>query len=257
MKVYWDIKAERHIPGDFDGGQKWSSGWHHFEPEDYFGSTMKDKQPPWYRDLAQYEGGITNKWEYFKEYWDKIIHSPGATSFKTAKTCPAFINFFKQTIAFKTPADIFIEIYYDEEIKDWAFKWKTTDNFWTLSGHTDGQIGSLSEGSMVLKFSHECMWMADQDCQFQYVDPFIANMVHYRVCPGTIRLKKGSIGSFNMPVFFAKKADKFVIPAGSIIAYLQFDKPIKRFIRKDMTPQLKESWHKIFVRGDHSEHINK
>lgn len=256
MKIYWDIKAERHRPNDMDG-PIWQEGYYHFEPNDYFGVEYKERQPKWYRDLTPWEGGFRRQIDFVKEYWERIMESRSATSFKTAKTCPAFINFFKQSIALKTPADIFIEIYQNKETQEWEFKWKTTDNFWTLSGHADAQVGAISQGSMVLKFSHELMWMADQDCQFQYVDPFIQNMVHYRVCPGIIHLKKGSIGSFNMPVFFAKTEGKYLIPQGSTIAYVQFDKPVRKMIHKDMTKQLKTAWYKIFTKGDHSEHIGK
>lgn len=256
MKVYWDLKSERFTPGDRPP-QQWEEGDYHFEPKDYFGSGAGEKMPGWYKSLTPWEGGFKNKLEFIKEKWDDIMNSGGATSFKTAKTCPAFINFFKQTISLKTPADIFIEVYQNKKTGDWEFKWKTTDNFWTLSAHSNGQVGTMSEHSMVIKFSHEVMWKADQDCQFQYVDPFIQNMVHYRVCPGVIHLKKGSMASFNMPVFFARKADKYLIPAGSTIAYVQFDKPIRRFIRANMLNDLKKAWYKIFTIGDHSEHISK
>ena len=185
------------------------------------------------------------------------MEAPPASSHKTAKSCPAFINFFKQTVALKTPSDIFIEVYEDKENNDFGIKWKTTDNFWTVSMHSNEQIGELSNHSLVVKFSHDCMWTASEDCQFQYVDPFIQNMVHYRVCPGIIHLKKGSMGSFNMPTFFAKRADKYYIPAGTTIGYVQFDKPIHKFIKKNMPDTLKKAWYKIFVIGDHNEHIGK
>ena len=256
MKLYWDLKTDRHIPSDADG-PTWEEGYYHFEPKDYFGSGMADKVPRWYQDLTPWEGGFKRQIDFIKEQWERIITSSSATSFKTAKTCPAFINFFKQSIALKTPADIFIETFQDEETKEWKYRWKTTDNYWTITGHADAQVGGLADHSMVLKFSHELMWMADEDCQFQYVDPFITNMVHYRVCPGVIHLKKGSIGSFNMPVFFARKADKYLIPAGTTIAYVQFNKKINRMIRKNMMKELKKGWHKIFVIGDHSEHVGK
>lgn len=255
MKLYYDIKGERQTDTDMMG-PVFKDGYFHFEPDDYFGVSMKHKQPPWWKKLTPFEGGFKNQIDFVKEFWERIIDSESATSFKTAKSCPAFINFFKQTIELKTPADIFIEINHDPK-DGWGFKWRTTDNFWTLSGHSDAQVGDLAEHSMVIKFSHELMWKADQDCQFQYIDPFIKNMVHYRVCPGIIHLKKGSMGSFNMPVFFAKKEDKYMIPAGTTIAYVQFDKPIHKMIRTDMTKDLKHAWYKIFVKGDHSEHIGR
>lgn len=256
MKLYYDIKTERHIPRDMDG-PAWEEGYYHFEPDDYIGHGFADKAPKWYRDLTPFEDGIKHKIEFIKKHWGRIINSSSATSFKTAKTCPAFINFFKQSIAMKTPADIFIEIFKDEKTGDIQWQWKTTDNFWTISGHDDAQIGDMSENSLVLKFSHEIMWMADEDCQFQYVEPFITNMVHYRVCPGVIHLKKGSMGSFNMPVFFSRTPGQYYIPAGTTIAYIQFNKPIKKLIRKNMMNDLKKSWYKIFVIGDHNEHIGK
>lgn len=256
MKLWWDLKSSRLQKDTF---YKWADdGIHHFEPDDYFGTKAKTKQPKWWRDLSMFEGGIKTKAEFIAKEWEKIMGGDPTNSGRTAKACPAFINFFKQSIALKTPSDIYIDVFKNAANEDrFEFTWKTADNFWDISMHSEEQLGDKSDESIVLKFSHDVCWRADQDCQFQYVDPFIDNMVHYRVCPGIIRLKKGDIGSFNMPVFFAKREEKYWIPAGTTIGYLQFDKPIRSWVRKDLTKEMKSKFYRTFIKGDHSDYINK
>lgn len=231
---------------------------HHFEFDDFIGTTAKTKQPKWYQDISFWRGGYKSFRELVAFNFDSVWGND--KSFKTVKGCPAYINFFKQSFALKTPCDIFIKVYQstnaDTDKKEWYWEWTTPSSDIIIDDHPEWQIGPrLAEDNIAIKFSWNYVFVADRDTQFQYVDPYIANKVHYRVSPGVVSLKKNSLGAINMVTFFEKKEEEYWIPAGSTLGYVQFDKPIKSFKRADLSKQLNRKNYLTFEKGDHNEYL--
>lgn len=247
MKVEWDTVGPR--------------DQNHFEFQDYIGTTAKTVQPTWYQKLSYWINDRKSWREVVARDFDDLFkHRGQAVSYKTVKGCPAYINFFKQSFALKTPCDIFMKVYQskNEEGKiNWYYEWSTDGRDWDITEHSPKQLGKIGDDNLAIKFSLNFSFRCDEDTQFQYVDPYIANKVHYRVSPGVVSLKKGSPGQINMVTFFEKKEEEYWIPAGSTLGYVQFDKVIKKFVRGDLTNANKRKKYFTFEKGDHNEYLAK
>lgn len=246
MKLYYDLTKS-------DMDERWSDN-RHFEFEDYIGTTAKTKQPKWFQELYQYVYNNRNKKELIKNNFSFIFD--GGPSYKTAKSCPAFINFFKHSLALKTPSDIFIKINKDYD-GTYSYAWKTNDPFWKISIHPNIQIGSLKDRCMVLKFSNAFYWTCSEHTQFQYLDPYMHNEIPYRVFPGNVVQGKGTVGSVNMPVMFPTREAEYVIESGTVLGYLYFDKPIKSITRKNLEKEWRIKEHKVHVKQDLKELLSR
>lgn len=244
MKLYWDTLENRE---------------NHFEFNDYVGTTAKTKQPKWYQNIPYWREGRKSWREVIALDFDKLWGTDA--SHKTVKGCPAYINFFRQSIALKTPCDMFFKVYQstnaDTEKKEWYWEYTSDGRSWRMDSHPDWQGGGLADRDLMIKMSMNFTFTASEDTQFQYVDPYIANPVHYRVSPGVVRLPKGSSGSINMITFFPKQNQDYWIPAGSTLGYVQFDKVIHSVQRKDLTKEIKRKSYLTFEKGDHSEYLTK
>jgi hypothetical protein len=228
-----------------------------FKFEDYIGTTAKTKQPTWYRDLSMFLFGKKNKKEYLKEYFDNVVFSGWGTSHKTAKACPAFINFFRQSLAFKTTADIYIKVQELDNGKTYDINWLVRDPFWSLHLHSLNQVGSLGDRCIVIKFSAPFSWINTEDTQYQYVDPYIANDVPYRMVPGPVTQPKGTINKLNAPVLLPAKSGEYVIPGGTTLLYLQFDRGIRSVKNKDLKDNVIEYNNDILVKDNLKSMIGK
>ena len=227
----------------------------HFEEKDYIKTKASNKQPPWFQRLSVFLFNSNS----LKEAAFKLINM-GVNqlhTLKTAKGCPAFINLFTQSVAITTAADIFIKVCKDNETGLYTSVSMSTDQTLKVGQHADEQIGDLGKRVVILKFSLPIAWVTDEDCQFQYTDPHIYNDVPYKVCPGIITQKKGTVSYFNMPVFFHKIDAEYYIKAGTVIGYLQFDKPVKSFFRKDLSELSNKEIYKKHVLGNIKHLIGK
>lgn len=215
-----------------------------FEAEDYLSTTAKTKQPTWFQGITQFIEGCNNKKQLLDTCFDKVMGYEPGSNLKTAKACPAFINLFRQSIGLKTTADIYISI------KEDTAKWVVHDPFWNMNSHTPNQIGILIDRYWVLKFSSCFTWITSEDTSYQYTDPSIINDVPYRVIPGSIVQPKGKGSQFHMPVLFSREPRDYVIPKGTTIAYLTFDRPIRTVKRTDLSKQVKEYIYQTVVKND-------
>lgn len=244
MKLYWD--------------NIWNNN-EHFEFDDYIGSRAKNL-PQWWKRLSMYAHDSKSMKELLVKDFDYFFKGGNNTP-KSAKGCPAFINLWKQSFALKTPSDLFIKIYesFDEnkKKKEWFWEWSGASPMIDISGHSDWQGGDLAKDNLILKMSWSFAFQATEHTQFQYVDPYIANPIHYRVVPGVIDLKKNSIACMNMVTLWPKKQEEYWIPAGSTLGYVQLTKPIKSFHKKDLQKELKVKNYHTHVKGDQSEYIAK
>lgn len=217
-----------------------------FVLEDYIGTTAKTKQPNWFQDLKLFIYDCANKKEFIKNNFNLLVGTGRDVNFKTAKGCPAFINFFKQSMALKTTADIYISVHSHEGL--YSYRWVVKDPFWGIEEHAAEQVGSLSDRAIVLKLFSPLAWTCSEDTQYQFIDPFIKNDVPYRVCPGNVVQKKGAVARVNMPVFLPKKDAEYVIEAGSTLGYLHFDKPIRSIKRKDLSDEVKTYDYEVLLK---------
>ena len=249
MKVYYDLLNREKNNVD------WSNAAH-FEFEDYIGTTAKTKQPTWFQELTQFVNNCKNKNEFLKEHFSWVLSAGPEANFKTAKSCPAFINLFKQSLALKTAADIYIKITRDAS-GDFSYFWNTRDDFWMIDSHSPLQSGSISERCVILKFNSAIFWAPSQDTQYQYLDAYMHNEIPYRVFPGSVVQKKNTVSSVNMPVMFPAKEAEYIIEAGTTLGYLYFDKPIKKVERKDMKEEYNRNQHKAYVKQDLKDLMSK
>lgn len=226
-----------------------------FELSDYIGTTAKEKQPTWYKELTLFMNKCRNKEEFVSNFFNIFMQHGSQHSYKTAKGCPAFINFFRQSLALKTASDIFIGI---EAFGDsYSYNWTTRDSFWNIEEHNVDQVGSLGKRCIALKFSGAFSWISDTDCQFQYVDPYMHNDIPYRVCPGNVYRKKGNIGHINMPVLFPKQSGEYYIKQGTILGYLHFDKPLRSIKRGDLSEHTNKYKHQVYTKDNLKDMIGK
>lgn len=236
MKINWDNKHNR-------GG--------HIEIDDYMSTSM----PEWYKNSTMFvEGAKTLRELVAKKFQDFL---DGIGSNKTVRACPAYINFAKQSFALKNAADIFIRITYSKDMDDWTYEWRSEDKNISMAQHAAEQFPGFSDDNMLLKFAFNFCIVPSENTQMSYVDPYIANPVHYRVSPGIIQLKKGVLVGMDMPVFFPKVEEEYWIPAGSTLGYVQFDKKVNGLKHKDLSKEREKKIYKTFVKGDHSDYISK
>lgn len=219
-----------------------------FVLEDYIGTTAKTKQPSWFQDLRLFIYNCANKTEFIKNHFDLLLSNSSDANFKTAKGCPAFINFFKYSLALKTTADIYISVRRQNDL--YYYRCTVKDPFWGIVEHASDQIGALSHRAIVLKLFSPFVWTCSEDTQYQFIDPFIKNDVPYRVCPGNILQKKGAVARVSMPVFIPKKEADYVIEAGTTLSYLHFDKPILSVKRKDLSKEIKVYDYEVLLKDD-------
>jgi len=227
----------------------------HFEEKDYIKSSASNKKPSWFKELTTYAFNSRNPaGAAFRFLYYKI---KDVQTLKTAKGCPAFINFFNQSIAITTSSDIFLKVYKDSNTGAYAFDYIQTDPLLSIESHGPDQIGAISNRVLVLKFSLPIHWVTDENCQFQYTDPHIYNDVPFKVCPGIIKQDKSTVCYFNMPTFFHKMEAEYHIKAGTVLGYIQFDKPVKSFFRGDLRELSKKELYKKHVKGDNKHLIGK
>lgn len=226
-----------------------------FKLDDYVDTSAIQRQPKWYQDVTLFINNCRNKKEYIANCFNNLVESHPMSTPKTAKGCPGYINFFKQSISFKTAADIYINVFYGDF--DLQYRWSTADPFWTIDNHRDDQCGGLAERALVLKFDSPFVWAPSEDTQFFFVDPFIKNDVPYRVSPGIIHQPKNTIGTLNIPLFFPRGEGQYVIEKGTTIAYLHFDKPVRSVKRADLKDKTKEFRHTTLVKKDHNALLGK
>ena len=234
---------------------------YYYEPDLGIAHQIEDvlslENPYWWNKLPPIYNGNRDRFKFIKENWERILSKEITDSTEkryTAKTCPAFVKLFQNSVLIKFPCDILLET---DEDGDWRWQSKNINSlFKRVSFHDSYQVAGHVKDFITLKFEFDIsIGMKDSMCWFN--DPFYYQVQPYQVAPGLI---KSTGMPLNVIVFFEKKKEKYLFQAGSPCAMLSFSDKIEKLesnedIRSETRYSMWEKNRRFFYRGSNKKWV--
>lgn len=206
-------------------------------PQDYLqvSDSHKNIKPQWWSNLTAYVFKTNSVSQFLDKVGiSKVIKIGKPFMFRTIKSCPGMLDYFKRCLPLKATADIFIETFEDGTHKAISY-----DRSLKIDFHSSKQLeGHLSKDFIALKFSFDILFSVDDIVSFG--DPILYNHVPWIVSPGVIS-KEQMPNSLSVIVYLPKIDKEYYINAGTVLACMQTSNVITHIYEEK---KLKKQYHR-------------
>jgi hypothetical protein len=211
MKIYYEINDENALD----------------DITHYFKETKKYR-PNWWNNLSSFWWGEKSLKSFFEKYglFGKFSDVP-----ETAKMCPAFHGLFSNSIALKSPAEIFIQTEGDN------LSWKSSNKSISIAIHNKEQAPEyLGEKYHFVKFQFPILYAVDKPCTLVIQNSTLYNSNDYEVCPGMVNLSSKTPMVINIICLFEKNKNKqtYLISPDQVLGLYTFSEPISCLEQRDL-----------------------
>jgi len=188
---------------------------------------LYNKKPSYWKYIPKFSKGIKTPIDMAKYVFSRD-HSRNAgqnETFRTAKSCSGFLNYFKHSIPLKFTCDIMLETYRNGNINYVSY-----DNSMKINIHSSDQItGHLSNDYIIVKFQYNILCQVKNN-YVSFHTPIVYNSMPYEVCPGIV-IENQMPNTLNVTTLFSKIDKTYYFKADQILGVMQFEKPISKIER--------------------------
>ena len=197
--------------------------------DDFFGSVVKHKKPEWWRKLPLFQFGANSEEELLRDHWDNLFTDHMITG-RSLKSCPGIGELFKRSVSITTPCDVMLEFNEKAEL----VKAKHNTSNFKIGPHFGEYPTHLKNNYMIYKIRLNII-IRSKESNIMFSAPTAYEDPYFDIFPG-IQLASIYPTELNIFIIVPKNhPQKLLLPTGTPLCMLTFDRPVKEFKRADLS----------------------